>query len=237
MMQLPRGTFREIRKKVKIGDILHELERAEFSGICRISSEGDTGTLVYQSGTCILVKFHGKPGDPGWDELQKCRGEVDAALSTLDEAQVQLSLEFNKACRLVKAGTGGPSRKTPAHPPRHEPAKKAETPGHAAAPPSPARILPGSAPASPPSAVNVPPGKRSPAQDQQVPVPAGSRPLSGHPAPEVPPSPRAPDESTGPSDRDIDSLDIQDLENVTDKIRNDCKTMIKQLNLEHLMER
>jgi len=28
-----------------------------------------------------------------------------------------------------------------------------------------------------------------------------------------------------------------DLENVTEKIRKDCKTMIKQLHLEHLMER
>ena len=48
---------------------------------------------------------------------------------------------------------------------------------------------------------------------------------------------RSPDEGPRSSDRDIDTLDIQDLENVTDKIRNDCKTMIKQLNLEHLMER
>jgi hypothetical protein len=28
-----------------------------------------------------------------------------------------------------------------------------------------------------------------------------------------------------------------DIDNVTDKIRTDCKTMIKQLHLDHLMER
>jgi len=38
-------------------------------------------------------------------------------------------------------------------------------------------------------------------------------------------------------EKDIDTFDTMDLENVTDKIRNDCKTMIKQLHLEHLMER
>jgi len=102
-MQLPRGTFREIRKSETIGEILTELERTKFSGICSISSGSGTGTLVLKSGKCILVKFHGKSGDTGWDELQKnLFEEVDAALSSLDEAQVQLSLEFNKACRLVR---------------------------------------------------------------------------------------------------------------------------------------
>ena len=38
-------------------------------------------------------------------------------------------------------------------------------------------------------------------------------------------------------ERDIDTFDTLDLDDVTDKIRNDCKTMIKQLQLEHLMER
>ena len=38
-------------------------------------------------------------------------------------------------------------------------------------------------------------------------------------------------------EKDIDTFDTMDLDNVTDKIRNDCKTMIKQLHLDHLMER
>ena len=60
MMQLPRGTFREIRKNTTIEDVLKELERTTFSGICSLSSDQGTGTLVYHSGTCILAKFHGK---------------------------------------------------------------------------------------------------------------------------------------------------------------------------------
>ena len=35
----------------------------------------------------------------------------------------------------------------------------------------------------------------------------------------------------------METIDTMDLEKVTDKIRGDCKTMIKQLDLEHLMER
>ena len=186
-MQLPRGTFREIRKNTTVGVVLKELERTTFSGICSLSSDRGTGTLVYQSGTCILVKFHGKPGDPGWEELQRCGGEVDAALSTLDEAQVQLSLEFNKACRLVKAGKGGPSRKSPAYAPPSEPEKTAGDAHHTAAP---VRILPKSSPAASPSTAKVSPENTSHAsgrQSPQVPVLSGARPSAGRPTSKVPP--------------------------------------------------
>ena len=249
MMQLPRGTFREIRKNTTVGNVLEDLVQTKFSGICNISSHNGSGTLVYHAGTCILVKFHGKPGDTGWDELQKCTGEVDAALSTLDEAQVRLSLEFNKTCRLVKGGKQVPSKKSTAraHP---GPAQKA---GEVLRPETPVRVLSGSAPPDPPPGRRAVPEKEAPPGHPhlQGPPPSASRPLPSRDEPVAPSPDRAPeppevrltggpgytDESARRSDRDSDSLDIQDLENVTDKIRNDCKTMIRQLNLEHLMER
>ena len=251
-MQLPRGTFREIRKNTTVGEVLKDLERIAFSGVCSLSSGRDTGTLVYHSGTCILVKFHGKSGDPGWDELLSCLGEVDAALSTLDEAQIRLSLEFNKACRLVKTGKSGQFRKN--HHPSRGPEKMTEAAHQTVAP---VRVLPKPSPAASPSTAKVSPENTLHAPGRQplpAPVLSGARPSAGHPSSKVPPPPResvqvtgeekssgdsgrSPDESAGSSDRDLDTLDIQDLENVTDKIRNDCKTMIRQLNLEHLMER
>ena len=36
---------------------------------------------------------------------------------------------------------------------------------------------------------------------------------------------------------DIETFDAMDINSVTDKIRNDCKTMVRQLHLDHLMER
>ena len=33
-MQLPRGTFREIKKKTKFGGLFEELQQTRFSGIC-----------------------------------------------------------------------------------------------------------------------------------------------------------------------------------------------------------
>lgn len=119
-MQLPRGTFREIKKNETVGSILLEIERMKFSGICSISYGPNMGTLVFKSGKCILSKFLGKQGDAGWNELQNILDEeVDAALSSLDEAQIQLSLEFNKACKIIKVGVIQ-SQQVPAPLSRHE---------------------------------------------------------------------------------------------------------------------
>ena len=103
-MQLPRGTFREIRKNVAIESLLQELEGEKFSGVANISSPSRTGTLVFKAGKCILVKIQNSRGDAGWDEIQNAGNEeVDAALSLLGDAQIDLALEFNKPCRILKA--------------------------------------------------------------------------------------------------------------------------------------
>jgi hypothetical protein len=236
MMQLPRGTFREIKKDVTVGDLSAELERTKFSGICSISSGAATGTLVFNRGKCILVKFNGKSGDAGWNELQNAMAEVvDAALSTLDDAQIQLALEFNKHCKLVKGG-----KPVPAH---HEPQKKPTPPPAAATPPSPVKInlAKPAAPVVYPSGF---PAKHAAHAAHRPPAPA---PVSQVPAVPRAPFPKAAETRAGlpeeavaheqDSSGDLDTFDSMDLDTVTDKIRNDCKTMIKQLHLEHLMER
>jgi hypothetical protein len=243
-MQLPRGTFREIRKEVTIESILMDLERSKFSGICSISSSIGTGTLAFKGGKCILVKIFGKPGDAGWDELQKHKTEeVDAALSTLDEAQIQLSLEFNKICRLVKAGKTVPEPQHPARQQAQAPARKPAPPVNVARPVASTPTIHRPTPPIQPPAEPEPKIQKGPSLFQRPAMPA----------PPVPPtSPvQQPKDNTvnhidneqekgGTSssfEKDIDTFDTMDLDNVTDKIRNDCKTMIKQLHLDHLMER
>lgn len=247
-MQLPRGTFREIKKGNTIENLLTELERSRFSGVCSISSGPGTGTLVYKSGKCILVKFLGKSGDAGCEELQKNRdGEVDAALSSLDDAQIQLSLEFNKPCRLVKVTKPLEGIHKPAQP-APEPVKKPAPPAHAAQPAPVAPLKAQPKPAAPASLFHRPappavPEQKVPEQKPQKAVPAAGRPaMPAPPAVSRQPAPQAQENqdagTSGSSfEKDIDTFDTMDLDNVTDKIRNDCKTMIKQLHLEHLMER
>ena len=98
-MQLPRGTFREIQKNQKTGVLLEELERGRFSGICSISCRDGVSTLVLKSGKCILAEYKTFKGDAALESLIQAIADddIDAALSTLDEAQIQLSLEFNKS--------------------------------------------------------------------------------------------------------------------------------------------
>jgi hypothetical protein len=253
VMQLPRGTFREIKKGETIEGILMELERSRFSGVCSLSSGEGTGTLVYKSGKCILVKYHGKSGDSGWEELLKNRtGEVDAALSTLDDAQIQLSLEFNKACRLIKGGKTQEDVKRAVQP-AHEPVKKPSPPVQT---PAPSAMKTPLKPAAASSLFHrpAPPAVPQPA----TPEPKQPKPVSGIARPAMPAPPSVPRPASSQAEtkstasegesadsigqgssfeKDIDTFDTMDLDNVTDKIRNDCKTMIKQLHLEHLMER
>ena len=250
-MQLPRGTFREIRKSVAIGSLLKELDGEKYSGVANISSPSLTGTLVFKAGKCILVKFQNNRGDTAMDELLKAGSQVvDAALSLLGDAQIDLALEFNRPCRILKSGKHATAqvshRATPSasrEPPRSAPTQK---------PAAPAALL--KSPVKPgPSPHHVP----APPAAPQAPV--HSSPL--HPpqfskaAAQVPPSPPMPspwyedgkkhkadetsekDRDTSIFESDLDSFDAMDIDNVTDKIRTDCKTMIKQLQLDHLLER
>jgi len=263
IMQLPRGTFREIKKNELVSSILEEFMRTKFSGICSISSVMVNGTLVFKSGTCILAKIQNKSGDGALEELLKMSDhEIDAALSSLDEAQIQLALEFNKPCRIIKAGKTAPAAKPLPHKTAHtvnpEPTAKSypiphtatapvkpdvvfQKPPHGASP----NLRPSSSFTSPPAPVKkvIPPP-----QARTLPTPQPSAKVQ--PSPQIPvhhPSPvhktekpaETEEPAQGPSnfENDIDTFDALDLDSVTDKIRNDCKTMIKQLHLEHLMER
>jgi hypothetical protein len=251
-MQLPRGTFREIRKNVTIESLLAGLESEKFSGISNISSPDLTGTLVFKAGKCILVKFKSKGGDAGWEELQKATDEeIDAVLSTLDDAQSQLALEFNKSCRVVKAMKSGtpPSPQKPAQY-SHQEAQRPVPVQKSAVPQAPlkrpvkpapviSRMHPPQVPATSPPVQNAPP---------QTPLFANAA-APVHPPPQMPVLPSdvtkkkeadnktAPEQESSSFESDIDTFDTMDLDNVTDKIRSDCKTMIKQLHLDHLMER
>ncbi len=248
-MQLPRGTFREIKKGKKLGDILTELEHSRFSGVCSISFTDTTGTLVMKSGKCILAEYAKFAGDAAYEELEGMPDrEVDAALSTLTEAQIQLSLEFNKPARIIKTGKTFPGHRKTVEPsvkvvrPTKEnvhqptPAPRIHTPSHA---------MPGNPPRPVvTSTVNTHAPVVAPT-GEPVPVRQHTK-LTYEPAPMVPKAQKKPilekeQEKINPElssfETDIETFDAMDINSVTDKIRNDCKTMVRQLHLDHLMER
>jgi hypothetical protein len=236
-------------------DLLAELQAMKFTGICTISFGNSNGATVFKSGKHILAEFRDKNGDPAWDELLKINGEkVDASLSTLNEMQIQLSFEFNKTCLITKAGKTDNSspneiattiqhmiKKSPLNSPEHTPITTRTSPTKQDLPEA---------------AVTNRPAMSEPLRSSELPriisdihlKKAAHKPLASnrqktqifsHLSEEKKPedSTIVPSDSDPSSfDKDIETFETMDVDGVTDKIRGECKTLIKQLNLEYLAE-
>jgi hypothetical protein len=273
-MQLPRGTFREIKKKTKFGGLFEELQQTRFSGICTISFGKGNGIIVFKSGKRILAEYENCIGDAAWEELQKIGEEtVDAALSTLNAAQIELSLEFNKSCRIVNIGKAEHShpqtisstqsqsvKRSPLHHGKQEeeaavknnlipaisesttasrsvtveshhtkePLKKA---GHTHSAKTSHKHSPAAFPHSKGYSQSEE-KKESPKDEKSSLAETNSRDFDK----DIDTFEAIDRDAVSNFDRDIDTFETMDLEAITNKIRIECKDIIKQLNLEHLKE-
>jgi hypothetical protein len=271
-MQLPRGTFREIKKKTKFGGLFEELQQTRFSGICTISFGKGNGIIVFKSGKRILAEYENFIGDAAWDEFLKIVEEtVDVALSTLDAAQIELSLEFNTSCRIINVGKAEhPQPISSTHPqsakkPQVHPVKQEED-----AAVKNNLITAGSEGTVANRSVTVEshhakePSKKGyhthPAKTSDKHSAPVTRHSIGYSHSEEKKEISQEENSSlsetnsldfdkdmetfeamGPDavsnfDLDIDTFETMDLEAITNKIRVECKDIIKQLNLEHLKE-
>lgn len=103
-MDLPRGTFRAIRKNERLDALLQELEKTQFSGICNVSFGNQKGFLVFRKGVCILGTIGNFLSTRAWEEFGKRGTEiVSAALSDLNEMQIELAIEYNAKARVTLA--------------------------------------------------------------------------------------------------------------------------------------
>ncbi len=253
-MQLPRGTFLNIKRSTKVGDLLAELQDMKFTGICSISSGNAIGTVVFKSGKRILAQYKDITGDAASEELQKIISEkVDASLSTLNEAQIQLSLEFNKTCLIVKSGKtenislheipkpGQNAIKTPLlNTPPQVPVSAGKTPERPVIP----HAVTANRPVTP-----------EPVRASEIPKiisdahlkKAAHKPLTAiqqksqihsHIVEEKNPEDTTllADTDSSSFEKDIETFETMDVDTITNKIRGECKTLIKQLHLEHLTE-
>jgi len=222
-MQLPRGTFREILKKRPLGSIITDLEKSSFSGICSISAVAVAGTLVFRNGRFILAKIHGKAGDAAIHEIPPLWDiPVDAALSTLDATQIKLALEFNKQYHIEKTDIiqrepshNNKSADLPSHVIHHH----GKQPNHGnpdfhAVSRHPVGRTPDTHITPRPAVQNIKPRKII----KEEPVQQDT-------------------EEPDSFENDISTIEAMNLDNTSDKIRKECKTLVRQLNLEHLMER
>ena len=225
-MQLPRGKYRSIKKGAPLGEILDEMIKSRFSGICLFSSDAMNGTVVFRNGVVVLAKVQNHYGDPAWHEAGLFWDNVcDAVLSDLDNAQIQLALEFNKKA-YVQNGTShhaAPRQKAGSDFLMQQPSKIAADHQHTQKEKEFIKIMPVPpvAPAFPADvkkkpAAEAPPGASEPArQDLKAP----------------------PEQERSIAEKEMDNFDAMDLDDVTQKIRKDCKIILKQLQLDHLEEK
>jgi hypothetical protein len=228
IMQLPRGKYRAIKKGVQLGETLDEMTKTRFSGICLFSSDTVNGTVVFRNGIVVLAKVQNQYGDPGWAEAGLFRDHViDAVLSDMDNAQMQLALEFNKKAYVHDGSPrhAVPPQKAESLFMQPEPVKRAADSHTKPKEKDFIKITPVSTPAAAPH----PPsdgGKKSAAE---------APPVSGKPAQ---PDPKdLPETDRSPAEKEFDTFDSMDLDDVTQKIRKDCKIILKQLQLDHLTEK
>ena len=250
-MQLPRGTFCEIKKGIPIPVLLSDIQTKHFSGICTISSGSSSGTFVFRLGTCILAKFMDKRGDHAWQSLIDMQEKtVDAALSSLDEAQIKLSLEFNKTSRIAAPRAGLPVREiSRSAPPETAASTKKKTSHHRLVTLSEIPSVEKNRKKTSSAAFDQLPETKTGAIKPQenldlfedellpvLPVPAGPNPPEDRDrkiaAEKAQPACTEPDSF----EDDINTINEMDLERVSEKIRSDCKTLVKSLELEHLMK-
>jgi hypothetical protein len=254
-MQLPRGTFLNIKRSIKVGDLLAELQDMKFTGICSISFGQAIGTIVFKSGKRILAQYKDILGDAASEELQKIIGEkVDASLSTLNEAQIQLSLEFNKTCLVVRGGKAENISLNEIPVPNQNTIKKSllNTPKQI-------QIFTGKTPEKPsmPQTTTVnKPVTIEPVRASGLPKiisdahlkKAAHKPvatvqqksqiypqISEEKKPEDTAFLQA-DTDASSFEKDIETFETMDVDAITNKIRGECETLIKQLNLEHLTD-
>jgi len=227
-MQLPRGTFRGLKKGMTLSQLLHEMKSGEFSGFCNISGMSVPVTLVLKNGRVLLATYNDLAGEDAWNAVLSIVSEKgETELSDLTDAQIQLSIEFNPRA-IVREGDIQLPQESGTIPKRGKtvPEKKVKIPVQQKSPPRVERDI--SIPERKPE--DLIPAAGVPALTEPEHKPLHRTKAPGHA-----------DEGTDEDEQlvyeDLKVLDEMDLDSMSEKIRANCQVMVKKLNLEHLLER
>jgi hypothetical protein len=223
-MKLPRGTFHSIKKGILFRSLLDEMEKTRFTGYCTISWGIETCTLVLNSGIYILADFDKSEGEPAWQKMQNLMElNVDAGLTSLNTVQLELAREFNPHATLPGFVRKSPTRQVRTGISSPGVRKREEVQVNAVDDAQ-------SKKQGQPGDTDKVPAEKQPVRKGRVPVTAethGSQETTGNP----------PEERGSNIDRDLEALDNMDLDEMTKKIRENCRVTIENLNLDHLIEK
>jgi hypothetical protein len=213
-MQIPRGTFRALKRGCDLPALIQELKDTAFCGYCRIAPGSGSITIVFDKGDIRLAEYDTLEGDAALERIvQSGSLTVDAVLHDLSAAQLDLAVEFSPLS-VVKPG------------------KRKIMPGQQASP-GVSRSHHG----TPTDSRNSGPLKEMPNPGSR-PVHAGHYHIPAEkPVVKSEISPiKAPDDDATLLSRELDALDSMDIESMAAKFRANCRLMMERLELEHLID-
>ncbi|KQC07342.1 MAG: hypothetical protein APR55_04080 [Methanolinea sp. SDB] len=233
-MQLPRGTFRTLKRGISLDELAYELKNERFSGSCTITRDKSEIVMVFRNGSLILARYDDMEGNAAWERIKGIGTDmVDAALSSLSEAQLGLALEFNSNARIQRATLQ--ERRASVIPLKSVETKKPDITTDKGIPTSNTQK---SRQEKPPSLTyekevirkNIPPKSDTIPHQKEIVI------TEKIPEETDASIPNSPGEEQSSSCQGLDALDSMDIETMTQKIRNNCIVMIEKLHLEHLIE-
>jgi hypothetical protein len=210
-MQVPRGTFRDLKRELGLHSLISNMAEVSFSGYCKIISRETSILLVFRNGTIILAEYGELKGAAAMEQISRAGDfNVDVILHDLNDTQLQLALEFNPSCVLPRGvqtmervDNPTPMSSEEAIPLQFKELGKAGV------------IL-------------------SDEEDRSQPgVPDGTPLVSVNPPRPVP---NTADDEASMLIRELDALDVLEIESMAEKFRASCRQMIEKLDLDGLLE-
>ncbi|MEI7434603.1 MAG: hypothetical protein WCJ93_10165 [Methanomicrobiales archaeon] len=201
------------------------MEKNRFTGYCTVSFGLETCTIVLNSGINILADYDKLEGEHAWQKMQKLlEMKVDAGLTTLNTAQLELAREFNPHATLPSFVRKSPTRQVRTGTTSPGTRRKDDRAGNAV-PGVRSEHLKNNAPNTGPQ----------PSTAEQHPDPGISTPVPAQFPGDQQPSGKGPEEGGTNIERDLKALDNMDIDEMTKKIRENCKVTIEQMDLDHLL--
>lgn len=231
IMQLPRGTFHSIKKGILFRLLLDVLEKNRFTGYCTVSRGPDTCTLVLNSGIYILADYDKSEGEAAWQKILKLLDQkVDAGLTTLNTVQLQLVMEFNPHAVLPAFIRKSPAGQVSQGITDRGTRKRGDISGNT----------------NPGASLELQKTRNLPAGTEKVEaekveaetIPAGRVPAPGtvQSADVQQAADKGSTENRSDIDRELETLDTMDIDEMTKKIRRNWKVTMEQLDLDYLVE-
>lgn len=212
-MQVPRGTFRDLKRDLGLHSLISHMAEVSLSGYCKIISRETPILLVFRNGTIILAEYGELKGAAAMEQIY-CAGDikVDVIIHDLNAIQLQLALEFNPSCVLPR---GVPTW------------ERVDTPPSV----SNEEVIPPQFQELGKAGVTVPNGEGN--SNPGIPA-AGTPPTRIKFSRQVPQT--GVDDESSILIQELDALDILEIESMAEKFRASCRQMIEKLDLEDLLE-